>query len=143
MPIKVLLADGSDIMRGAVGRLLREDPRITLVGEAVSFAQIPQMIKDFKPSVLLMDLSLPGKLDFTPALVKFQLPSIQLLVISTENDNEAQALAASYGALVLLDKMKLYAELVPAIMKFGPSAPGTLPLDTQAVAPSSSRREAA
>jgi hypothetical protein len=33
------------------------------------------------------------------------------------DDDESQTLAASYGAKVLLDKMNLYDELIPAILK--------------------------
>jgi DNA-binding NarL/FixJ family response regulator len=37
-PIKVLLADDSDVARRAIRRLLEENPMIELVGEADSFA---------------------------------------------------------------------------------------------------------
>jgi hypothetical protein len=49
-----------------------------------------------------------------PALVKAQLASLDLLAVSFSNDDEARALAESYGAVGLLDKMKLYGELLPA-----------------------------
>jgi hypothetical protein len=55
-----------------------------------------------------------------------ELRSFQLLAISTENDGAARGLAASYGALVLLDKMKHYGELIPAIMKFALTASGPI-----------------
>jgi len=51
-------------------------------------------------------------------VARLQLEESELLAISMAVDAEAQALAVSYGARVLLDKMKLYQELVPAIMKF-------------------------
>ena len=41
--------------------------------------------------------------------------------MSLWNDDEAKALAGSFGAHVLLDKMNLYAELIPAIKQFCPS----------------------
>jgi hypothetical protein len=41
--------------------------------------------------------------------------------MSLWNDNEAMALAERFGAKVLLDKMKLYTELIPAIKRFCPS----------------------
>jgi two-component system response regulator NreC len=143
MSITVLLADDSDVMRGVVRRLLKEEPRITLVGEAVSFAQTMQMRADFRPAVLLMDLHLPEKRDFTPAFVKSQLRSTRLLAISVTNDDEASELAASYGALVLLDKTRLYSKLIPTVMKFAQSASGTSPLDTQSIPSSTSNRKAA
>lgn len=118
MLIKVLLAEDNELMRKCIARLLQEEPNFELVGVATNFAQTMQMTADFKPKVLLMDLHLPEERDFTPAFVKSQLSSIPLLAISVAVDDEAQALAASYGARLLLDKMKLYEELIPAITKF-------------------------
>lgn len=120
MPIKVLIADDSEIMCTAIARLLNEEPRVELVGVAATFAQTMQMRADFKPELLLMDLHLPEKRDFTPDFVKSQLASISMVAISVSNDDEARELAVSYGALTLLDKMHLYVELVPAILKFAP-----------------------
>lgn len=42
---------------------------------------------------------------------------MDLLAVSFSNDDEARALAESYGAVGLLDKMKLYSELLPAISR--------------------------
>jgi chemotaxis response regulator CheB len=58
MPIKVLLADDTDLMRHAIRKLITEEPRIELVGEASNFGQAMQLIADFKPEVLLLDLHL-------------------------------------------------------------------------------------
>jgi two-component system response regulator NreC len=123
MPIKVLLADESNVMRGAIVQLLKDDARVALVGEANTFAKLMQMTADFKPEILLMELHLPEKRDFTPIFVKSQLGSLPVIAISVSNDAEAMDLAVSYGARVLLDKMSLYGELVPAILKFARNAP--------------------
>lgn len=115
-PIRLLLADDSDIMREAIKKLLAEEPRIHIVGEAPSFAAAMQMIADCKPHVLLLDLHLPQKRDLQPPLVKSQLGCVDYtLAISFSNDEEAKSLAASYGAVALLDKMSLYSQLLPAI----------------------------
>jgi DNA-binding NarL/FixJ family response regulator len=116
--IKVLVADDSDVMRTAIRRVLKEDNRIEIVGEASAFAQTMQMIRDCQPSVLLLDLHLPEQGDFTPAFVKSQLGCVpHTLAISVSNNAEAQALAYSYGVEALLDKFNLYAELIPVIVK--------------------------
>jgi chemotaxis response regulator CheB len=72
MPIKVLLADDTDLMRHAIRKLITEEKRIELVGEASNFGQAMQLIADIKPEVLLLDLHLAEKREFTPALVKSQ-----------------------------------------------------------------------
>ena len=117
MPIKVLLADDTDLMRQAIRKLITEDPRIELVGEASNFGQAMQLIADVKPQVLVLDLHLAEKRQFTPALVKSQLACVEnVLAVSFSNDAEAEALAESYGAKLLLDKMKLINQLIPAIL---------------------------
>ena len=67
-------------------------------------------------------------------MVKSQLNCIKnTLAISFANDEEARSLAASYGAAALLDKMSLYTELLPAIMRLGePSANPPFKLDPKA-----------
>jgi chemotaxis response regulator CheB len=122
---KVLIADDSDVMRTAIRKTLEEENQIEIVGEASSFAETMQKIGDLKPDVLLLDLSLPQKRDFSPALVKLQLGSVRTLAVSFANDSDSKVLAESYGAAVLLDKMKLYTEMLPAIRRCQP-APGTL-----------------
>ena len=117
MSIKVLLADDSHVMLATIRKRLAEDSRIQLVGAVSSFAAMMQMISDFKPEVLLLDLHLPEERHFTPDFIKSQLGSVpHTLAVSSSNDAEAKALAASYGAESLLDKMKLYEQMIPAIM---------------------------
>jgi DNA-binding NarL/FixJ family response regulator len=115
MPIKVLLAENSELMSKCIVRLLKEESDFDVVGVATNFGQAMQMRSDLKPDILLMDLHLPQKRDFTTDFVKSQLCSVPMLAISAADDDEARALAASYGALTLLDKMNLYDELIPAI----------------------------
>ena len=75
------------------------------------------MIADSKPEVVLLDLHLAEKRDFRADLVKSQLASVNnVLAVSFSNDAEAKDLAESYGAKLLLHKMKLYGQLVPVIL---------------------------
>jgi chemotaxis response regulator CheB len=117
MPIKVLVADDSHVMRSAIRRILEEERRIQVVGEAETFAKTVQMIGDLKPNVLLLDLHMAQKRDFTPDLVKSQLACVCTLAVSFSNDDEGRQLAESYGAVTLLDKMKLFSDMIPAILQ--------------------------
>lgn len=117
MPVQVLLADDSDVMRAAIRRILNEERRIEVVGEAETFAKTIQMIGDLKPEVLLLDLHMAEKRNFRPELVKSQLGCVCTLAVSFSNDDDARQLAESYGAVTLLDKMKLFSDMIPAIMR--------------------------
>lgn len=117
LPIKVLLADDSDVMRRAIVKLLKEEPSTELVGEAKGFAQTIQLACALKPDILLMDLHMSDEGDYPPESVKVQL-SVDarcVLAISLWNDDKAKALAERFGARALLDKANLYSELIPAI----------------------------
>jgi two-component system chemotaxis response regulator CheB len=118
MAVTVLIADDSDVMLRAMRKFLEEESRIEVVGEASTFAKTMQMIADCKQDVLLLDLHIPEARGFTPAFVKSQLVSVECtLAVSFSNDSEAKALAEGYGASSLLDKMNLYSEMIPAILR--------------------------
>jgi chemotaxis response regulator CheB len=120
---KVLIADDSPFMRKAIRRTLEEESFIEIVGEASNFGGMMQMVLDLKPDVLLLDLHLPEEREVSPALVKSQLRSVRTVAVSFSNDAESKTLAESYGAAVLLDKMSLYTDMVPAIRQWRPEIP--------------------
>ena len=116
MPVSVLLADNSEIVRRAIRELLQNYAQIKLVGEAANFAQMVQIAKRLKPDVIVVDLNM---LDRAPSDFRSQ-PSIaecQLIALSFAFDVDAKLMAASLDISLLLDKSKLSTELVPAILK--------------------------
>jgi two-component system, NarL family, response regulator NreC len=117
----VLLAEDAGFVRSAIRRLLEAEPKIKLLGEAADFPQTLHMVAGLKPTVVLMDLHMPGEHEVSPALVRSRLyeAGARLLVMSIWNDDEARALAASYGALALLDKATIASGLIEAILGLG------------------------
>src|SRR5205823_8193531 len=63
---------------------------------------------ELKPDVIVFDLHMAGNNFSTPFLSCYKL-----LAISFANDDEAQELADSIGAVKLLDKAELANELIP------------------------------
>jgi DNA-binding NarL/FixJ family response regulator len=121
MAIRVLLADDSDVMRVAIVRVLMEHPAIEFVGEAVTFAETLRQAAALKPDVLLVDLHMPDEHGYEPEFLKMEFLTYaqHVLALSIWNDDKANELAAALGARALLDKAKLYYELVPAIKECG------------------------
>jgi chemotaxis response regulator CheB len=70
MSIKVLLADGNDVMRPVIAKVLREEPAVELVGEATSFAETLQMTAALKPDVLLLELHMNDEHEYPAGVVK-------------------------------------------------------------------------
>ena len=122
MSIKVLLADGNAVMRCVIAKVLKEELAVELVGESTNFAESLQMTAALKPDVLLLELHFDDEREYPAEVVKAQvlLHAKCVLAISLWNDTEAKALAESRGAAVLLDKAKLYSELIPAVKQFCP-----------------------
>jgi DNA-binding NarL/FixJ family response regulator len=123
MRIRLVLVDESDVMRLSIVQLLKKEPLIELVAEATSFTEALHFATTLKPDVVLMDLHMRDEGRYPPELVKSQilLNAKCILSMSLWNDEDAKELAESFGAHVLLDKMNLYEELIPAIKKFCPS----------------------
>jgi two-component system response regulator DevR len=120
LSIKVLVADDSEIVRRGIRQLLATQTEIEIVAEAADFAQTIQVANELRPRVIVMDLHMPDEADISPLAVRSHLNhGSQLLAISLSNDEEAKALAESFGASVLLDKMNLAATLIPAIVHLG------------------------
>jgi len=123
MSIKVLLVDGSDVMRSAIAKFVKNELAIEVIGTAASFAEALALTAALKPDVVLMDPHMPDESEYTPESVKSQilLHTECIVAMSLWNDDDAKALAASFGAHVLVDKMKLYSDLIPAIKQFCPT----------------------
>jgi DNA-binding NarL/FixJ family response regulator len=118
LPVTVLLAEDHPKVRAAIRQILESDRHIQVVAEATNFTETLQLAADFEPQVILMDLHMPDEEDLEPAFVKAQLllACQRILVMSFSIDDEAQALAQSYGATRLLDKMNLTLDLLPAVL---------------------------
>jgi DNA-binding NarL/FixJ family response regulator len=116
-PVKVLVADDTLVMRRAICGFFRNRLEIEVVGEAADYAQTVQMANDFRPEIILMDLHLACRPGITPLDVRTHLNhGSRLVAVSIANDEEAKAQAQSFGAVTLLDKMKLFDELIPTIL---------------------------
>jgi DNA-binding NarL/FixJ family response regulator len=119
MPITVLLADDSELVRRAIRRLLANHPEINLAGEATDFAQTIRLIQELQPQIVILDLHMSDGTRITPSQFRSQLNlgKARLLAISVWNDEETQFLATSYGAAQCLDKINLGTHLIPAILQ--------------------------
>jgi chemotaxis response regulator CheB len=123
MTIGVLLADDSEIMRNAIVSILEDDPDVNLLAQASSFIQTMELVGTLRPQVVVMDLYMKDEKDVTSAQVKSSLRGSVLLAISLRNDDETKALAESFGAVTLLEKVNLATELIPAIKMYANDFP--------------------
>jgi DNA-binding NarL/FixJ family response regulator len=103
---RVLIADDQTLFRSGLARLLDEDPRITLVGQASDGLDAVKKAAALKPDVVLMDLKMPnlGGVEATAKIVAAQ-PDVKVLVLTTFDADSyvLQALRAGASGYVLKD----------------------------------------
>ena len=98
---------------------MHDQLEISVVGEAGDLNQAIRFIESANPDLILLDVHMP----IGPGLTTDQLPvhlrlsGIKILAISVFVDNVTRKLANDIGAKVLLDKMNLGQDLIPAIIK--------------------------
>jgi DNA-binding NarL/FixJ family response regulator len=118
-PIRMLLADDSEVIRRVLFVFLEDEPLIEIVGEAKDFTELLEKALALKPRIVLMDLHMRDQYKFKPEFVRSELQasSEHVLAMSRCYDDEAVGLSNSYGASLLLDKSKLITELVRTVEK--------------------------
>jgi DNA-binding NarL/FixJ family response regulator len=103
---RVLVADDQTLFRAGLSRLLSEDARVEVVGQALDGADAVKQAVKLKPDVVLMDLKMPNLdgIEATRQIVEAD-PSIRVLVLTTfETDSQViQALKAGASGYVLKD----------------------------------------
>ncbi len=103
---RILIADDQTLFRAGLARLLDEDPRVEVVGQAVDGADAVKLAAKLKPDVILMDLKMPGVdgIEATRQITE-ALPGAKILMLTTfETDSQViQALKAGASGYVLKD----------------------------------------
>ena len=105
---RVLIADDQTLFRSGLARLLDEDPRVDVVGQAADGVEAVKQAVKLKPDVVLMDLKMPN-MDGIEASrqIRAQVPEVKILILTTfEADNHViQALEAGVSGYVLKDSV--------------------------------------
>lgn len=88
MPIRVLVVDDHTLVRAGLVGLLESQPDITVVGQAGTGDEALQAIPSTRPTVVLMDITLPGLSGLeTTRTIRERFPKVQVLIV-TVHDRE-------------------------------------------------------
>ncbi len=103
---RVVIVDDQTLFRTGLARLLDEDPRVEVVGQAKDGADLIDRVLSLKPDVILMDLKMPNidGIEATRRIVA-EHPEIKVLILSTFDADSyvLQALRAGASGYVLKD----------------------------------------
>jgi signal transduction histidine kinase/ActR/RegA family two-component response regulator len=103
--IRVLLADDHVVMRQGLSALLKKHPDIQVVGEAADGEEAVQMARNFRPDVILMDISMP-KMNGMEAtrVIHSELPLVRIIGLSMYDDAETEKCMLNAGAVAFVPK---------------------------------------
>ncbi len=85
--VRVLIADDHAIVREGVRLILQAQPDMEVVGEASDGREALQKARELSPSVVLMDIAMPGMNGLEATLIiKKELPQVQVLALTMHED---------------------------------------------------------
>lgn len=115
-PLRILIADDHPIVRAGLAGLLSAQEDFQVVGEASNGLEAVQMADALRPTVVLMDLRMPG-MDGTAATraIRSRFPEVQVLVLTTYDTDTEIVRAIEAGAIGYLLKDVPREELYKAI----------------------------
>ena len=111
MTVRALIVEDSLAMQAVIGRALRADPAIEVVGMAGSADEARAKIKALDPDVVTLDIEMPGMngLDFLERLMRLRPTPVVMLSTLTSRGAEISLAALEFGAFDCFDKARLYA----------------------------------
>ena len=116
MSKSVLIADDHDIIRIGIKNILRDQSDYEVVAEAADGEEVLTKVKELKPDILLLDISMPkiNGLDVISS-VRCLCPETAILIITVHKVHAYMMKAFKAGAKGYLYKENAAEELLPAL----------------------------
>jgi CheY-like chemotaxis protein len=115
-PIRIVLADDSEVLRRALIDFFKLDKGIALVGVAADAQEAFSTLEKVQADVLLFDLNMAVR-DARYDEFKALSEQVALVAISVHVSEVAEHLAKRCGATCVVDKMEMNEKLLPAIVR--------------------------
>ena len=114
--IRLMLAEDHDVVRTGLRSFLEQQAGLRVVAEASTGLQAVERAAEFKPDIVLMDITMPDMdgLEATRRL-KQLLPNIHVLALTVHDDKQYFMAMLAAGASGYLTKQAAADELVAAI----------------------------
>ncbi len=114
--INILLVDDQNLIRQGLKALLELEPDLQVIGEAENGQIAIDLVKKLQPNIVLMDIRMPI-MDGVTATKEIcrQFPDVNILVLTTFDDDTYVSAAIKYGARGYLLKDTPSEEIADAI----------------------------
>jgi DNA-binding NarL/FixJ family response regulator len=104
-PVKVLIADDHPLMIAGIRRILEDTEEFEIVGEAESGPGTIEMTERRRPTIVLLDLRLPGATGMDCIeQIRHRWPEVKTVVLSASDDRPSIDAALSAGASAYIVK---------------------------------------
>jgi DNA-binding NarL/FixJ family response regulator len=115
-PIRIFVADDHQLVLAGLKALVRDDPTLQVIGEAVDGQSALRLATEFKPDVIVLDLSMPGINGVRVAqALRVQCPHCQILILSVHEDRAYFRQLLDVGVSGYVLKRSAPEELIAAI----------------------------
>lgn len=116
MTVRIILADDHKIMRDGLRALLEKEPGVEVVAEAENGRTAVRLAREFKPDVMLMDVTMPdlNGIDATRQIIA-ESPGVKVVALSMHSDRRFVAGMLSAGVSGYLLKDCAFEELTRSI----------------------------
>jgi DNA-binding NarL/FixJ family response regulator len=115
-PIRVVIADDHALVRAGIRALVEKINGVVVVGEAGKGKEALELVKDLKPNLMLLDITMPdgGGFEVLDHVMK-NFPEIRVIVLTVHEAGEYASRALGQGAAGFLPKSAASTELEEAI----------------------------
>lgn len=114
--IKLMIVDDHAVVRKGIINLLEDEENIEIVGEASDGVEALEGIKELKPNIVLLDLSMPKMTGFEVAkIISQKFYNVRSIIFSMHNNQEYMVQAVENGAMGYLLKDTSKEEILKAL----------------------------
>jgi two-component system nitrate/nitrite response regulator NarL len=115
-PIRVLIADDNELVRRGIAGILAGEKGLEVCGEASDANETLRKADELRPSVILLDVSMPGTNGLNTArLLREKFPELKIVIISQHDPKQLLLRSLEVGAHGCIDKARLAVDLLPSL----------------------------
>jgi len=122
--LRVGVVDDNEGVRRSICQILRSEADIEVVYEAADGDDAVRKIREHRPDIVLLDISMPSMDGLAVAeIIKTEFPSVQVLIVSQHDSRGFQWAALAAGVSGYIIKSNIARDLVPELRRIQSSGP--------------------